>query len=107
MQLARASPRHITRPASRRSLEAASPPSEQNHDQLERDQDDDRDLERLAARDPDALERRRVAEFEDVELPLDALLPRAEAQALGGSRVELRQVHVAADLEGVVEALDH
>src|SRR5262249_29540098 len=105
---ARCAPSGVTAPPppARRRADVVSPASDEDQHDLERDQQDDDHLERLAARRRHTLVQQVVDLLQHVELAPDALLPRVQRQALGGAVVDLREIQVAAQLERVVDPLD-
>src|SRR5262245_6694061 len=78
----------------------------EGHHDLESDQDDDDPLEELGAADVHAVGELAVDALEGLELAEDGGIPLGEVEALGGEAVEAREVLVAEEFQGVVDALE-
>src|SRR5512145_2759881 len=79
-------------------------PREKQH-QLEDENEDDRQLEEVAAGNGDLLDREPVDVVERLQLLLDAGLPRRQAEAGTGEVEQAGGVDVADHLEGVLRAI--
>src|SRR5262245_55484605 len=79
--------------------------AQEEQNQFEDQDQDDGDLQKLAARDGDLLDGEAVDVVERFQLVLDAVAPSRQAETHGGQREHARRVDVAHDLQRVVGAV--